>query len=76
MSEPIRTSATKRKQLAAALKRNMARRKAVASRASLVASEASATSPLGEAEKRPSRFSGEGMSSQPLHAPTRKGTAS
>ena len=40
MSEPIRTTPAQRAKLAAALKRNMARRKGVASRQSSVTSEA------------------------------------
>jgi hypothetical protein len=75
MSEPIRTSAARRKQLAAALKRNMARRKAVASHPSPIASEGSLATPLAEV-KLPSRFAGEGMLSHPAATTaTRKGSA-
>lgn len=48
MSEPTRTSAHKRAKLALALKRNMARRKAVVSRQSPVASEVSPVAADGE----------------------------
>lgn len=60
MSEPIRTSAQKRAKLATALKRNMARRKAV-TRVESPESSKAALAPLPSGEVGEHRETGEGI---------------